>query len=240
VRWAPFVLLVVALVALPAFGAEAPRPDAAQQQSGAQLYGQHCAFCHGSLGEGTYRGPTLDEAGAAGVHFMLSTGRMPITAPDEPVRRGPPVFDDDAIARLVDYVTTLTDGPDIPSVDVDAGDVAKGGELYRLSCAACHGWAGGGAILLHSQAAPPLHESTPTQVAEAMLLGPGTMPVFGPDTFTDEEVDAIAAYVQYLEDPRDVGGLPLAHIGPIAEGAVALLVVLPLLLVVAAWIGKRA
>ena len=33
---------------------------------------------------------------------------------------------------------SIGDGPDIPAVDTAAGDVADGGELYRLNCAACH------------------------------------------------------------------------------------------------------
>jgi ubiquinol-cytochrome c reductase cytochrome c subunit len=65
------------------------------------------------------------------------------------------------------------------------------------------------------------------------------MPVFGPQTLSDDEVDAIAQYVQYLRNPSDPGGLAAGHIGPVSEGAVGWLIGLGLLLGVSRWIGSR-
>jgi ubiquinol-cytochrome c reductase cytochrome c subunit len=65
------------------------------------------------------------------------------------------------------------------------------------------------------------------------------MPVFGPKTLTDDDVDAIAAYDKYLGRTADPGGLALGHIGPVTEGAVGWLIGLGLLIAVTRWIGTR-
>ena len=64
------------------------------------------------------------------------------------------------------------------------------------------------------------------------MHGPGQMPVFGPDTFSDHQVNSIVRYVRYLSDPDDPGGFSLGRIGPITEGLVALLIGIPALLFV--------
>lgn len=59
---------------------------------------------------------------------------------------------------------------------------------------------------------------TPLEVAEAIRAGPVNMPAF---VLSDEEVNSIAAYVEYLKDPEDRGGSDLWHFGPLPEGAIA-------------------
>ena len=113
-----------------------------------------------------------------------------------------------------------------------------GGSLYRESCAACHSWSGEGGALLHREA-PPLQSATPVQVAEAIRVGPGQMPAFGTAALTKQQVDDVVRYVGYLQDPDDRGGLPLRHLGPVAEGAIGL-VGLALVLCLCRWIGERA
>jgi len=54
------------------------------------------------------------------------------------------------------------------------------------------------------------------------------MPVFGPDTLSDRQVNSIVEYVRYLDDPEDPGGLSLGRVGPITEGLVALLALVAL------------
>jgi ubiquinol-cytochrome c reductase cytochrome c subunit len=76
-------------------------------------------------------------------------------------------------------------------------------------------------------------------VAEAIRVGPGTMPVFSEKTLSADDVDAIAAYVQYLRRPSDPGGIAAGHIGPVTEGAVGWLIGFGLLLGVCRWIGTR-
>jgi ubiquinol-cytochrome c reductase cytochrome c subunit len=198
-------------------------PGVARQDADARtVYLRDCSVCHGADGHGTRAGPSLEGWGAAGVDYALSTGRMPLPSPGATVQRRMPAYDRSAIDALVAYVSRLVSGgPPIPAVDPAAGDLADGGQLFRAQCAACHQWAGEGGALLHREA-PPLGPATPTQLAEAVRTGPGAMPTFGVTAVDDHQLNAIARYVQYLDDPQDRGGLPLWHLGPVAEGGVGL------------------
>lgn len=91
--------------------------------------------------------------------------------------------------------------------------------------------------------APDLRMATPTQVGEAIRVGPGWMPAFPPAVLSPDGVDAIAAYVNTLSDENgdlDKGGVSLGRIGPLTEGLVAMLIGLPLLLVLARRLGSKA
>ena len=66
------------------------------------------------------------------------------------------------------------------------------------------------------------------------------MPVFGPDTLSDDQVNDIVAYVEYLKHPEDAGGAGLARAGPTTEGFVGLMFGLGPLLLFVAWVGTRA
>lgn len=222
-------------------GTGAAAQDADQLERGEALYLEGCSGCHGAEGAGTERGPALLVAGEAAAFYYLSTGRMPLANHTEQPRRKEPAYDDDDIAALVAHVGSLGDGPAVPPVP-DPGDVdlAEGGELYRDNCQACHSASGAGGPLSYGRAAPQLAPATPLQVAAAMRVGPGQMPVFGPDVLGDDEVAAVAAYVDYLDDPADPGGLPLGRTGPVAEGFVAWCLGMVALLGIVAWIGTRA
>lgn len=235
-----------------------PVPESAVASGGEQLYQRDCAWCHGNEGEGTSNGPDVvtGENGPALTDFMLRSGRMPLSSPDETVRHGEPSYDEDQVAAIVEYVTALDDepGPAIPTPHPASADLSLGAELYLENCAACHSTTGIGGALSSEQAedpdrsgprgsglvAPDLTDVTDLEVAEAMLGGPGDMPVFSEDTFTTEERDAIVRYVGYLQDPDNRGGAPIGLIGPVAEGAVAWLVAIGLLLLAVRWIGTRA
>ncbi|MEO8698341.1 MAG: cytochrome c [Acidimicrobiales bacterium] len=127
------------------------------------------------------------------------------------------------IAALDDYVAVLQQGgPRVPTVDLASASLTAGGSIYREQCAACHQAAGAGGVLL-GQNSPSLLPSTPVQVAEAIRNGPGTMPVFGSTAISDGDVAAVAKYVVALRQIHNPGGLPLGHLGPLPEGAIALL-----------------
>jgi len=96
--------------------------------------------------------------------------------------------------------------------------------LFRAQCAACHQWSEQGGALLHREA-PSLDASTPTQVAEAVRIGPGAMPVFGNAAIDSAQLNSLVKYVQLLHHPNDRGGQPLWHLGPVVEGAVGLIAV---------------
>jgi ubiquinol-cytochrome c reductase cytochrome c subunit len=164
----------------------------------------------------------------------------PVIGPDQKPRRRKPRYPAAARTQLVDYVAGLTGiEPDIPDVSVSNADVATGGELFRLNCAACHAWAGNGGALLHREA-PALYAATPTQIAEAVRVGPGVMPAFGTAAIDDRELSDVVAYVRELDHTKDRGGNPLWHLGPVAEGFVAWGAGLSLLILATLWIGERA
>jgi ubiquinol-cytochrome c reductase cytochrome c subunit len=245
---APFIAAGVAtLFAVPTARADLrPPAQAASRRPVEQIYLADCATCHGGDARGTDRGPSLVGVGRAAVDYYLTTGRMPISDPamflgnpaEEPKRRKP-FYSPATITALEDYIESLTgpEGPPIPELAPNP-DRAVGGELFRLQCAACHAWAGDGGALLHREA-PELHHATPTQIAEAVRVGPGNMPAFGIAAVDDQQLSDLASYVRYLAHPEDRGGQPLWHLGPFAEGFVAWAIGMVALIFAIRWIGER-
>jgi quinol---cytochrome-c reductase cytochrome c subunit len=240
---AAVIVTMVLVVAGQSYGSSG-RHSVAQTSppsGGRLLYLRDCAFCHGSRGEGTGLAPRLIGVGAIAADFYLSTGRMPVATPINDPPRRPPAYDRQEIQQLVEYVASLGPGPSIPQVNAQVGSLAQGAQLYEANCAACHSSAGIGGALTQGKEAPSILTSTPTQIAEATRLGgTGNMPVFGPDALTEQQVDSIVRYIQALQHPRNRGGFALGHIGPIAEGFIAWVVGLLLLVVFVRWIGTRA
>lgn len=111
--------------------------------------------------------------------------------------------------------------------------------LFQANCAACHGYAGSGGALSHGQEAAPLKDATPRQVAEAIRIGPGTMPAFSSGALSGEQVADLVTYTQYLRSPDDRGGAALGHRGPLPEGFVAWFGGLVVMLFACLWIGVR-
>ncbi|HEY2997558.1 MAG TPA: c-type cytochrome [Acidimicrobiales bacterium] len=237
-------LLVSAVVTPVAVAAGQPPPGG--DEVGRELYLTGCASCHGPDGkgvngpEGDVRGPPLTDAGEAAAYYYLTTGRMPLASSDERPVRKDPAYTPEEIDALVAYVGTLGNGPAVPDVDPAKGDLANGGVIYRASCQACHSASGSGGALSYGRAAPSLASATPRQVGSAVRVGPGQMPVFGEDTISDDELNDLVRYVEYLHDPADPGGLPIGRTGPIPEGFVAWLIGMTALLALVGWIGTRA
>lgn len=215
-----------------------PPPEAQLDTAGEVLYGRDCAWCHGPSGEGSVRGVPLVDAGAASAHFYLSTGRMPIADPDERIRRSEPAYSATEIDALVAHVASLGDGPPVPDARTDGADLQLGGELYRQHCAQCHGASGVGVALAFDVVAPSVLPSSSTQVAEAMIVGPGAMPRFTGASLTDEETLAVVRYVEELQDRPDHGGLPFARSGRLDELLVAWGLGIGALLLAVRWIAK--
>lgn len=238
--------VLVALAVTPLLYAQ---PDGESDElvaQGEELYQTGCVSCHGPEGEGRDPsqgqafGPSLQGSGAAAAYYYLSTGRMPLAnSEDQPVRK-PPAYDREQIEALVAYVASLGDGPALPEVDTADADLAAGGSTFRANCQPCHSASGSGGALSYGRSAPGLADATSTEVAAAVRAGPGQMPVFGPDTISPEELNDLVAYVEYLRNPEDPGGIPIGRTGPIPEGFVAWLVGMVALLALVAWIGTRA
>lgn len=208
--------------------------------SGQVLYQEYCSSCHGDSGRGTSRAPDLAGVGEAAVDFELTTGRMPKRDASSKLPPYSGILPAADIKALDQYVTDLVahGGPSVPSVDPAAGDVAQGEDLFDENCAACHGVGGSGGILF-DRPVPKITEATPTQVGEALRVGPAEMPVFGPKVIPAAEVNDIAAYIDSLKAPEDKGGNSISHLGPVAEGAVGWLIAMVGLLMVCRVIGKR-
>ena len=213
------------------FRPEPSRAQTDQQAEGQALYEANCSTCHGLQGEGTANGPTLQNVGPAAVDFMLSTGRMPLANPgDQPVR-DEPKFTPDQTAAIVAYVETIAPGGEpIPTVDPAAGDLARGAEVFLNTCAGCHGAGATGDSVGGGQIAPTINPADPTQIGEAIRIGPGVMPRFGPETIDQADLDSLAAYLLWIRDHGEDGGLQLGRVGAVAEGLVIVVVGLGLMI----------
>ncbi len=224
-----------------AAGQSSPSPSPAGDVAlGRSVYQERCASCHGDDAAGTVQGPDIRGLGPAYYDFMMSTGRMPLDQPSAQLERRRPVLSPEEIHAVTDYLVALT-GPGlaIPRVDVRAGDISDGEKVYQANCAPCHGTSGnGGAVGVVD--APDVHHATITQIAEAIRIGPGTMPRFDEATVDQGDLDAIVRYVVYLRNPDDRGGANLNHVGPLIEGFVAIGLGLGLIVIVTRWIGTRA
>jgi len=210
-------------------------------ERGQVLYEEQCQTCHEPDGTGQPQQgiPSLHGVGAAAVDFYLSTGRMPeATLLRQAPRQRPTVSAPDRAALVAYVTTTWPGGPEIPPFSL-AGDLVDGGVVFRGNCAACHGIVGAGAALAHGAYAPSLHKADALQVAEAVRVGPGNMPVFDPTTLSDAQVADVVTYVEYLHHPDDRGGAGLGWVGPITEGFVGLAVGLLAIVGMARWIGHR-
>lgn len=223
----------------PAARQAAANDDPAAVQRGEDLYLTACVSCHGVGGVGTPGYPALVGVGAASADFYLRTGRMPLAYPTPQPPQKAPAFGDEQIVDIVAYVASLGDGPPIPDIDPARGDLAEGSELFLSNCAACHNSAAIGGALSYGRHAPPLLDVDPTQIGEAIRIGPGPMPVFGPETLSDQQVNSIVRYVQYLQDPEHPGGLMIGRAGPVPEGFVSWLVGLGSLVLVIRWITRE-
>jgi ubiquinol-cytochrome c reductase cytochrome c subunit len=218
-------------------------PQLSAAETGANLYLQGCVSCHGRGGAGVppggdHFGPPLQGVGAQAADFYLSTGYMPVEKADqEPMRKDSP-YTDAEIRALVGYVASFG-GPPIPHPNPERGNVGEGLRLFTQNCAGCHQVAAQGGLVVGGTA-PKLDSATPTQIAEAVRVGPYLMPRFTRRQLDDRQVDSIIRYIQLAKSPDDRGGWGIGHLGPIPEGLVAWLLAGSVLVGVAAVIGGRA
>ena len=120
------------------------------------------------------------------------------------------------------------------------GDVAHGGELFRVNCSSCHAFGGGGGALSSGKSAPSLEHATDRDIYAAMLTGPQNMPVFGDNQLTPEEKRDIIAYMQNLQNDPDPGGWGIGRLGPVPEGLVIFLIGMVALVFTTLWIAGKS
>jgi ubiquinol-cytochrome c reductase cytochrome c subunit len=206
------------------------------------LFERSCISCHGENLQGVPdRGPSLIGVGGAAVYFQVHTGRMPLTKQGPQAGDKPPVFTDAEVDQLVAYVQANGGGPAVPSGDLRAGgDLAQGGELFRLNCASCHNFTGEGGALSSGKAAPPLTNADDLTIYTAMLSGPENMPVFGDNQLTSQQKHSIIDYIQTVKTMRDPGGAGIGRVGPVTEGLVVWTVAMGAMLFLVFWMGSKA
>jgi ubiquinol-cytochrome c reductase cytochrome c subunit len=242
-----FVLVIIGTAyAVITSGSASAAPQAAansaQIAEGRNLFIEECATCHGLYAEGTSQAPSLIGVGAAAVNFQVSTGRMPAAELGAENDRKPPRLNAAETAAIAAYIQSLGGGPTVPSaaqVSSAGANVGLGQQLFVADCAACHNFVGAGGALTNGKFAPPLTDSTPTQIYEAMLTGPEAMPVFNDLTITPQEKRDIIAYVTLVRSEPNPGGFSLGRVGPVTEGLVAFLGLLLFCVLAALWITAK-
>ncbi len=177
--------------ALSTGSASAASTDATPQQvtQGKQIFLEGCSSCHGINAQGTNTvAPPLVGVGRRG-RGLPGRHRPHAAAAERPLRQGKPViYTQEQIDAIAAYIASLAPGPAIPAAsqyDTSGADLQEGGELFRTNCAQCHNFAGNGGALTDGKAAPSLADATPKQIYEAMLTGPGQMPVFSDTVMTE-------------------------------------------------------
>jgi ubiquinol-cytochrome c reductase cytochrome c subunit len=244
------LLLAGLLVTGFAYAAANPRSAGADTSAtgsiinGKKLFLSNCATCHGLNAQGRADiAPTLIGVGAAAVDFQVGTGRMPAKRPDVQVEASEPQFTDQETADLAAYVASLAPGPAIPDgeyTSASGGDIAKGGELFRVNCAMCHNFAGSGGALTRGKYAPSLMGVSGTHVYEAMLTGPQSMPVFSDANIDPEGKQDVIAYLNSVHTQASPGGLTLGNLGTIPEGLFVWVFGLTALIGCAVWLGSKS
>jgi quinol---cytochrome-c reductase cytochrome c subunit len=251
------LLLVLALFVVgalyagfaPAKQVSADTANSQQVAEGKALFAVGCSSCHGLNGEGQQsgeiQGPSLAGVGAAAVEFQVGTGRMPLARPEEQAPVKPNRYTPEEVAALEAYVATLGPGPDVPDPSeydpsgVSEEDIARGGELFRTNCSACHNFEGAGGALPDGKYAPSLFGVSNLHIYEAMLTGPQQMPVFSDGVVRPEDKRAIIAYLNTLHDRPSDGGFSLGGLGPVSEGLWSFIVGLGSLMAIAVWIAAK-
>jgi ubiquinol-cytochrome c reductase cytochrome c subunit len=219
------VLAVALVLAAPAAG------------GGREVFGRYCASCHGPDARGQEHGPSLRGVGALAAHFYLTTGYMPLPRNGLQPRRTRQVLSQRQVDQLIGYVASFG-GPPVPDPHPEDGDVAEGLKLFRSNCSGCHQIVAQGGYITHA-VPPSLADATPTQIAEAVRLGPYVMPEFSKQAISDDQLNSIIRYVEYAKHPDNRGGWALGNVGPIPEGLVAWFLAGTVLIGTCLLIGRR-
>jgi ubiquinol-cytochrome c reductase cytochrome c subunit len=222
-------------------GASDTTTSAEDIAAGKQLFETSCITCHGANLQGVKdRGVSLIGVGGAAVYFQVSTGRMPAAGQGANNQRKKAKFDEKQTDQLAAYVESIAGGPTVPTGSLRDAAIAKGGDLFRLNCASCHGTTFKGAPLSAGKIAPGLNDATDKQMWAAMLSGPESMPVFSDNLLTPEEKRQLIGYVQALKASKDPGGAGIDRIGPVSEALVFWVAGVGAVMIAILWIGAKS
>jgi len=163
-------------------------PERAVAGTGATLFADRCAVCHGAAGDGGAAGPPLTgpPLPPTDIVSVVTDGRGAMggfaasLTPDE-------------ISQVAGFVVTL--GEAVPG---DEPSLAGGAEVFRLHCARCHADDASGDV------GPALTISTLTtdQTRAVIADGRSEMPAFG-EALSSDDIEAV---LLFLEDRRASAG----------------------------------
>ena len=241
-----FLMGAVYSVVSPAQKSSADTTTNPQVAQGKALFDVTCSSCHGLNGEGSTQAPSLIGVGAAAVDFQMGTRRMPMAKPAaQAPRDSAPEYTSEEIEAIAAYVASLGAGPAVPAekqytpAGLTEEQIARGGDLFKTNCSACHNFEGAGGALPSGAYAPSLTDVSSKHIYEALRTGPQQMPVFSSGALPDEDVREIVGYLSTLKQEPNHGGLALGGIGPVAEGFWGWILGIGSLVLVAMWLAKR-
>ncbi|MEL4357356.1 MULTISPECIES: cytochrome bc1 complex diheme cytochrome c subunit [unclassified Luteococcus] len=249
----PLTLLLALFLMGAVYSVVTPAPQSAadgntnpQVVQGKGLYDVTCSSCHGLNGEGSSQAPSLIGVGAAAVDFQMGTRRMPMAKPAaQAPRNSAPEYTQGEIDAIGAYVASLGAGPAVPEeskyspAGLSDEEIARGGELFRTNCSACHNIEGRGGALPSGAYAPSLQGVSSKHIYEALRTGPQQMPLFSEGALPDQDVKEIIGYLSATEQQPQHGGLALGGIGPVAEGFWGWILGIGGLVLVAMWLAKK-
>lgn len=238
--------------------ATAQLDDQAMIQEGKDIYDVACITCHGANLQGVQdRGPSLVGVGSGSVYFQVHSGRMPMMSNDAQAERKTPRYTEQQSLALAAYVAANGGGPGLVTNEdgsiameelrgsnyngqIQAADVARGSELFRLNCASCHNFTGRGGALSSGKYAPGLDPANEQEIYQAMLTGPQNMPKFSDRQLTADEKKDIIAFIKSTKETSSPGGWGLGGLGPVSEALAMWLIGITALIGAAMWIGSRS
>ena len=137
--------------------------------------------------------------------------------------RAEPVYTRRQRRDLIAYIRPAPAGPPIPRVDPARGSIVDGRQAVHRQLRRAAIRSSARAASSPGRDRPGAEtQSTPTQIAEAMRIGPYLMPRFSERQLDHAtQVDSIARYVTDVGRPAERGGWGIGNIGPIPEGLVA-------------------
>jgi ubiquinol-cytochrome c reductase cytochrome c subunit len=168
---------------------------------------------------------------------------MPMDNARDRLTRGRPQFEEQDRLALIAFIESLApgEGPDIPDISgYEDASLSRGLELFTANCAACHGATAQGVAVGQRDVSSSLDVATPLEIAEAIRSGPGVMPRFGEDVMDEEDLKAVVAWTIDLRQREAPGGWSFGRSGPVAEGLIAFVVGIGLLLVVMYLLGEKS
>ena len=209
-------------------------------EDGQALFAANCANCHGVDAAGDEGGPSLIGLSATAIDFQVSSGRMP-------PRPLPEKLTQPQIDSLVAYIVSLAPAGEAPVSTAPAaqyrngkGDAAIGADLFRTNCAACHNIAGAGGALTQGKSAPEIADLSARSVYQAMLAGPGNMPIFSDTNLTPLQKADIITFLKYRQENPSPGGFNLGSLGPFSEGLFIFIFGLGTIVGVTIWLSAKA